>query len=123
MTNKKEKSVFKLACMFTDEVKSLRQTIITITGRVSTCKSPIAEKIRKACEKKGLVCEVNDHYLFNFDNKFQTKYEESLVKALSTGADVIVFVIGSGTAGEIEFRIEVQPAIPGVSMLMGLLFE
>jgi hypothetical protein len=101
------------------EVK-MKNTIITITGRVSSCKTPIASKIKKACESKGVSCEVNDHKLFAFELEFNSKYEEAFKEAASSSSDVVVLVVGAGNDSGVPFKIEVEPAIPGAAMLFRL---
>jgi hypothetical protein len=83
-------------------------------------KSPIAERIRNACAKSGVRCEVDDHRLFSFDEDFTEKYEEAFKQAVQSPADVVVLVVGTGHDSYSPFRIEVEPAIPGISKLFRL---
>ena len=98
----------------------MKNTIITITGRVSSCKTPIARKIKLACESAGMTCNINDHSLFAFEHDFNSKYEDSFKEAAASTFDVVVLVVGAGNDSAVPFRIEVEPAIPGVAMLLRL---
>jgi hypothetical protein len=98
----------------------MRNTVVTIYGRVGSMKSPIAERIRNACARSGVRCEVDDHRLFSFDEDFTEKYEQAFKQAVQSPADVVVLVVGTGHDSNSPFRIEVEPAIPGVSQLFRL---
>jgi hypothetical protein len=58
-------------------VIEMRNTVVTIYGRVASMKSPIAERIRNVCARSGVQCEVDDHRLFSFDKDFTEKYGAS----------------------------------------------
>lgn len=95
----------------------MKTTMVKISGPVGCMKSPIAEKIRRACEREGLTCSVIDHRYFVFDGDCN---EEIAREASESDADVTVFVIGTGSSAR-KFLIEVEPAHAGVMQLFSLM--
>lgn len=95
----------------------MKTIAVKISGPVGSMKSPVAEKIKRACERSGLTCSVIDHRYFAFEDD----HADEIARVVSeSDADVTVVVIGTGTLAK-KFSIEVEPAHGGMMQLFRLL--
>lgn len=93
----------------------MKKIYVTIQGPVSSMKSPIAKAIKRGVEKSGLSCTIFDHELFTCDSHFQDSLSRVLVDAKSNDYDVSVVVIGTGK--DEQLIVQVEPALPGASII------
>lgn len=92
------------------------QCLVTIKGPPSSMKTPMARAIRSSIESQrpDLSCVVFDRGLFDMDEHYEDRLDESKEVVRNSGCDIGVIVItGSGSG----LSVEVDPAWPYVSII------
>ena len=91
----------------------MKKTHITISGPVSSMKTPIARRIQGAIKKSrpDLSCTIFDHELFSFDENFQRNLDRVKADSANSDHDICIIVIGTGSGLSSQpLKIEVEPA-------------
>lgn len=98
-----------------------QQIRITISGPVSAMKSPIAKKIREALAtaRPNLTVAVSDHELFEAEEDFADRLD--IIMNRHEESDVLILVINNSPREYLS--VEIEPAIPGVSLIFGSLTD
>lgn len=81
-------------------------TFITISGPVSSGKTPYATKIQKLLIKKEKSAIVIDHTLYESNKKIDQKIEECKNRCVELGFDYGILIIG--TSHEKPFTIKIE---------------
>nr|VFK62237.1 MAG: hypothetical protein BECKTUN1418D_GA0071000_11707 [Candidatus Kentron sp. TUN] len=78
--------------------------IITISGGVSSGKSPIAKKFEDIAKAKGFSVIVNDHCLYSFKPNFDEDYNDTVDRIQALNIDVGIIVVGIDSMSDFSIR-------------------
>ena len=78
--------------------------IITISGGVSSGKSPIAKKFEDIAKAKEFSVIVNDHCLYSFNPNFDEDYNDTVDYIQALNIDVGIIVVGMDSMSDFSIR-------------------
>jgi hypothetical protein len=88
--------------------------IITISGNVSSGKSPWANKIRQKAEQNDLDVFFSDSIIFENDKSKDIKYKKTISEAKKRKCDLAIITVGTANEHN-ELIIKITPALAGYS--------
>ena len=96
--------------------------IIKISGPVGSGKSPWARKLEKVITSRELSVFINDHKLFEFDNKYELNFEDAIHEINREQPDIAIVVIGTGV-NRGEFKISIDKPMTNPMFLLDLMLN